>query len=146
MGRILFTVWPFTGHIHPNVAVARAVRAAGHEVAFYTGRAVHSSLGAEGFECFALEAVDEGRLAELVLGADGLMGSRLSPWRFKALWKEWVLGTVPAQLRDLERVLAVWQPDAIVCDPTMWGPILVLHETGRCPVAVLSVVPACFQR
>jgi MGT family glycosyltransferase len=143
MARILFTVWPFTGHIHPNVAVARAVRADGHEVAFYTGGSVRASLEAEGFECFPLQHVNEEALTALVLSADGLMAPRMSTARFKSLWKSWVLGTVPDQLRDLAPVLDSWRPDAIVCDPTMWAPILVLSERAACPVAVFSVVPAC---
>jgi MGT family glycosyltransferase len=59
------------------------------------------------------------------------------------MWREWVLGTVPAQLADLERILAVWHPDAIVCDPSMWGPFLILHQTRQIPVAIFTLVAAC---
>jgi UDP:flavonoid glycosyltransferase YjiC (YdhE family) len=53
-------------------------------------------------------------------------------------WKEFLLGTVPAQLSDLETVLREWTPEAIVCDISMLAPILVLHEARGVPVAVLS--------
>ena len=50
---------------------------------------------------------------------------------------------MPAQLTDLEAVLAVWRPDVVVCDPAMWSPILVLHEAQHIPVAVFSYVASC---
>jgi MGT family glycosyltransferase len=61
----------------------------------------------------------------------------------KALFREWILGTVEAQLADLTPIISAWRPDVLVCDPAMWGPLLVLQETARIPLAVMSYVAAC---
>jgi MGT family glycosyltransferase len=58
-------------------------------------------------------------------------------------WREWLLESVDAQLEDLAAVLPVWRPDVIVCDPAMWGPLLVLQETAHIPLAIMSYVGAC---
>jgi UDP:flavonoid glycosyltransferase YjiC (YdhE family) len=46
-------------------------------------------------------------------------------------------------LHDLAAVLRVWRPDVVVCDPAMWGPLLVLQETAGIPLAIMSYVAAC---
>src|SRR5262249_58554896 len=45
--------------------------------------------------------------------------------------------------RDLTTIIEAWRPDVIVCDPAMWGPLLVLQQTARVPLAVMSYVAAC---
>lgn len=142
MARFLITVWPFSGHINPNIALAEALRERGHEVAFYTGASACRSIEGEGFHCFPFQRVDEAQVQRIVLSSDGIL-SRPSPPKLKAMWRTWVLDTVPAQLADLDHVLRTWQPDAIVCDPTMWGPFLILHEARDIPVAIFSLIPAC---
>ena len=59
MARFLFTVWPFPGHVHPNVAIARALDVRGHASAFYTGGSIAHSLEDEGLRVFPFRAVDE---------------------------------------------------------------------------------------
>jgi MGT family glycosyltransferase len=143
MAKFLFTVWPFPGHLHPNVAIAHALASRGHENAFYTGGSIATSIEREGFRCFAFRRVDEHRVEEIVLSLDA---QSLQWWRArqrKALLREWLLGTIDAQLDDLAAVLSLWRPDAVVCDPAMWGPLLVLHETARIPLAIMSYVAAC---
>jgi MGT family glycosyltransferase len=143
MAKFLFTVWPFRGHVHPNVAIAHALCERGHEAAFYTGASVRASLEAEGLRGFPFRHVEEARIEAIVLALDALS---LQWWRArhrKALLREWLLETVEAQLEDLAGVLPVWRPDVIVCDPAMWGPLLVLQETTRIPLAIMSYVAAC---
>ena len=69
MARFLFTVWPFAGHVHPAVAIAHALRARGHEIAFYTGTAVRPTVEGEGFHFFPFEKVDEEEVTHLVTHA-----------------------------------------------------------------------------
>lgn len=143
MARFLFTVWPFHGHFYPDVAIAHALRERGHEVAFYTGTRAHRTLEDEGFRLFKFKRIDEAQLDHLMY-----FRSRLSlDWRrasqLSTTLRTWLLGTVPPQVADLEEVLAEFRPDAVACDPTMWGPILVLHEKCGIPVAVSSFIPAC---
>jgi MGT family glycosyltransferase len=143
MAKFLFTVWPFAGHIHPNLAIAHALRERGHEAAFYTGGSIRAPLEAEGVRCFPFRQVDEAEVAEIVLALDSLS---LQWWRARhrtALLRRWLLGTVEPQLEDLASVLPLWKPDVLVCDPAMWGPLLVLRETTRTPLAIMSYVAAC---
>jgi MGT family glycosyltransferase len=47
-------------------------------------------------------------------------------------------------VQDIGEILAEWQPDVVVCDPTMWAPFLIFSETRSVPVCVFSLIPACF--
>jgi MGT family glycosyltransferase len=143
MARFLFTVWPFPGHVHPNVAIAHALTARGHEAAFYTSESLKASIEGEGFNCFLFERVDAGRVEEIVLAVDARSLQWWKARESKALLEQWLLGTIEAQIADLQGVIARWRPDVIVCDPAMWGPLLVLHEIERIPLAVMSYVAAC---
>ena len=143
MAKFLFTVWPFPGHVHPNVAIAQALRERGHSVAFYTAGSLCASLQAENIQCFPFRKVDGNKVDALVLELDA---TSLQWWKVKhrtALLREWLLGTVDAQIEDLTTVIEDWRPDVLVCDPAMWGPLLVLQETHRIPLAVMSYVAAC---
>jgi MGT family glycosyltransferase len=142
-GRFLFAAWPFPGHLFPQIAVARAIARLGHECAFYTGRESAELVRAEGFACFPFSHVDEDAIGRL-------MRERPSePWRLAnisrlgLLLRRWLLDTIPDQIRDLEEILASWQPTVIACDPTLWAPILVVGEKHRVQVAVCSFIPAC---
>jgi len=143
MSKFLFTVWPFTGHIHPNLSIAQELQRRGHEVAFYTGCKARPAVERAGFRFFPLKKVDEERLEFLVISSDGILSLASKPLRLLTRWREWTLGTLGAQLEDLHEILAAWSPDAIVCDPTVWAPFLILHETKNIPVAVFSLIPAC---
>jgi MGT family glycosyltransferase len=143
MARFLFAVWPYPGHLHPNAAIAHALAERGHDVAFYTGGSAAPALRDQGFVCFPFESVDERHVEQIVLALDA---QSLQWWKArdtKRLLREWLLGTVDAQLRDLDGVLSRWRADVIVCDPAMWGPILVLQDHQKLPVAIMSYVAAC---
>lgn len=158
--KFLFTVWPYFGHVHPCLAVARALRARGHEVAFYTGAAMRGVVQDAGFKCFPFYRLAQ-RVAELVGCQDHLdhaelyssltnrytsvdVKSPLEKWgRMQALYGEMVVGTVAAQVADQSALLAQWQPDVVVTDPFMWGPVLILRESQRVPVTVLSFFAGC---
>src|ERR1043165_4179509 len=106
MARFLFTVWPYPGHIHPNVAIAHALGKRGHETAFYTGGSIRQSLEGEGIRCFPFRSVDEKRVENIVLALDA---QSLKWWKARASKKllcEWLLGTVEGQLKDLGAVLS----------------------------------------
>jgi MGT family glycosyltransferase len=143
MAKFLFTVWPFPGHVHPNVAIAHALSDRGHETAFYTGGSVRPFLETEGFRCFPFRQVDEARVDSIVLTLDALSIQWWKPRRRKTLLMEWLLATVEGQVQDVGAVVSAWRPDVIVCDPAMWGPFLVVQETARIPLAILSYTAAC---
>jgi MGT family glycosyltransferase len=143
MAKFLFTVWPFPGHVNPNVAIARALCERGHQAAFYTGDSVRDALAADGLCCYPFRQVEEARVEAIVLTLDAMSLQWWRARRRKALLREWLLGTLQAQLDDLATVLAKCAPDVIICDPAMWGPLLVLQKTARIPLAIMSYVAAC---
>ncbi|PYQ20811.1 MAG: glycosyltransferase [Acidobacteria bacterium] len=142
MARFLFAVWPFPSHFFPMVAIAHALRERGHEVAFYSGAGARPAIEAEGFACSSFESVDERHVDDIMFSRDHYASWKL-PLRLKHLLRDWLLGTVPGQVEDLNRVMAEWRPDAILSETSMWAPMLVLHETRRVPIAVFSTVAAC---
>jgi MGT family glycosyltransferase len=129
--------------VHPDVAIAHALGERGHETAFYTGSSALASLEVEGFRCFPFRRVEEERVERIVVTLDRLSFQWWRPRRRKALLREWLLETIEPQLQDLAGVVSAWRPDVLVCDPAMWGPLLVLQETARIPLAVMSYVAAC---
>jgi MGT family glycosyltransferase len=141
--KFLFTVWPFSGHIHPNLAIAEELSQRGHQIAFYTGRKAQATVEKAGFEFFPLRKVDEARVEQLLLSPEGIIGLASKPVRLRRAWREWTIGTMPGQIEDVSAIIDEWSPDGIVCDPTMWGPFLVLYETKKIPVSVFSLIPAC---
>jgi MGT family glycosyltransferase len=140
MSRLLFTVWPYPTHLHPFIALALEARARGHEVAFYTGGGALPVLAREGFRSFPFHAVDWSVVARTV---DDLIAGRKRPSQMRRLWPRFLVETVPAQLHDLEALLAEWPADAIVCDIAMWAPILILRERLGIPVVAFSHVAHC---
>jgi MGT family glycosyltransferase len=139
MSRFLFACWPFTGHVHSQLAIAGALRERGHEVAFYSGPSAQALLDAEHLTTFPFVRLDERR------GYDGMRAlephdarARPRPGVVKRALRDWLVETIPAQLADLEPVLADWRPDVLVCDLSLWGPIMVLWEKTGLPVALSS--------
>ncbi|MGA2135247.1 MAG: nucleotide disphospho-sugar-binding domain-containing protein [Bryobacteraceae bacterium] len=140
MARLLFTVWPYPTHLDPFVALAQAVRARGHDVAFYTGGGALPILEREGFRCFPFRQVDWARVSRTV---DDLIAGRKRPSQLQRLWPRFLVETVPAQIQDLDELVRAFDPHALVCDIAMWAPILILHERNQIPVAAFSHVAHC---
>lgn len=140
MARILFTVWPFAGHIYPSLAVAAPLAARGHEIGFYTGADGAVRAERAGYRAFPFEAIDESRLYDTMFQRDHLLDSARHPRRSLDVLRAWLIETIEPQLQDLSAVLQEWRPDVIVTDPGMWAPITVLQEREAIPVAVLAYV------
>lgn len=132
--RILFTFAGGSGHLDPLVPIARAARAAGHEVAFAGRPSMLPIVTALGFRAYAA-------------GADaGLTPTRLPLQEVDA-------GREDAAMRDgfarriaRERALDIlplcgdWPPDLLVCDETDFGAIVVGERLGL-PVATVLTSP-----
>jgi MGT family glycosyltransferase len=131
VSRFLFTLWPFTGHLLPQMAIAEALRERGHEVAFFSGEAVRDTLEGEGFALFPFERLDQERAFRSMRKIEA--GGRVRP-----VLRDWLVETIPDQLSDLRPVLEQWRPDVIATDLSLWGPIVVLHDAGPTPVALSS--------
>ena len=142
MARFLFTVQPILGHFYPQLAIAQALQDRGHECAFYSGGRMGKILEEEGFDLFPFRNVDEDKLL------DTLFPPQREPMHpvksnFISVLKKSFLEATTGQVEDLEPILREWRPDVIACDPTVWGPILVLRQKYGIPVAISSFCPAC---
>jgi MGT family glycosyltransferase len=139
MARFLITCWPFTGHVLPQVSIAKELQARGHRVAFYTGSSAVALLEDEGFDVFPFVHLDERRVLELIKSVDSCSPTRRpSPLGAARIFKSWLVDTIPDQVTDLRRVVEEWAPDGIITDLSVWGPILVIWETTGIPVALSS--------
>ncbi len=143
MAKFLLTLWPIAGHSYPNLAVARALRERGHEVAFYTGSRIRETIEGEGYRFFPFRRVDEAVVDRVFYSqpiASAGLRQRLDQ---RNKYRDWLIGTLQEQVEDLEEVLDTWDPDVIVCDPALWAPYLVLQETRGVTVAIFAYIPAC---
>ena len=139
--RFLITLWPFTGHLLPQLSIAIALRERGHEVAFYSGEAVRETVEAHGFQFFGFQRVDAERGFRTMRQIDnGNSRSRPGGGRLATMIRDWLVETIPAQLADLRPLLDGWRPDAIATDLSMWAPIVVLWESEPIPVALSSTL------
>ncbi len=137
--RVLFCCWPFEGHVFPQLSIALALRERGSEVAFYTGRELQATVEREQIEVFPFERVAAPWAA--VRDRERAVGGRRQSLRVShQAFRQWLVETIPEQVADLRAVLERWQPDVLVADASMWGPILVLHESVPIPVALASPV------
>ncbi|HET7771773.1 MAG TPA: glycosyltransferase [Chloroflexota bacterium] len=138
MARFLIATWPFSGHLFPQISVATALRARGHQVAFYTGGRVRPLLGEEGFTAFPFRRVDEDAVYDLIDTIERRPVGWRAPGLFSSVLRRWLVETIPDQVADLLLAIATWKPDVIISDPSMWAPALVLRETTGLPVAISS--------
>ncbi len=142
MPRFLIATWPFPGHVYPQMAIAHALRKRGHDVAFYTGRSAEDVVRSEGFAYFPFTFPEEPIYAHLFRPDRGSF-----EWngmlKLQATVRAWLLGSVRQQASDIEQILTQWPADAIACDPSLWGPVLVTQDIRKIPVALSSFVPGC---
>jgi MGT family glycosyltransferase len=144
VARLLAAVWPIPGHYYPNLTVARALRARGHEVAFLTGSRARGVIEGEGFACFTFRHVDERGLDRIFFEP-----RPERPWWKPAILEQrartydWLVGLLPGHVPDVEEAIGRWRPDVVVCDPTLWGVFLVVPERHGIPVAIFVYVPFC---
>jgi UDP:flavonoid glycosyltransferase YjiC (YdhE family) len=143
MARFLFTVWPFTGCVHPLIAVARELGARGHEIGFYTGRRYRALVEDRGFRFFPFHHLPETLVDELVCNPNGIGRNWTRPWNLRGQLRGFFLDSVPAQLEDIREILSSWVGDAVITDPAMIAPFFLLHELDRVPVALCSYAGGC---
>jgi MGT family glycosyltransferase len=137
--RLLFTCWPFTGHVFGQLGIATALRERGHCVAFLTGESARSTIEEAGFEVFGFRHVDEEHAHRNVRALETRDQRRPpNPRDVARAFMDWMVETIPAQMADLEPVLGEWRPDVLATDLSFWAPIVVLHEKGPVPIALSS--------
>lgn len=137
--RVLFTCWPFEGHVFPLLSIALAARERGDEVAFYTGSRFQPTVESQRIECFPFERV--GPTWERIHERERNVSGRRASLRLqREAFRDWLVGSIPDQVDDVRAVMDRWGPDVIVTDGSMWGPSLVLHEAESAPVVFASTL------
>lgn len=134
--RFLFVTLPGSGHFHPLVPAARAVRANGHAVCFATARSFHPNVESSGFDVFAAgfdRDRDESneRYAELQVELEALPadGPARTLFRIRKLFA----GLYAEQMvPDLLGLAEDWKPDLIVRE---------VGEFGGCVAAEVLGIP-----
>jgi UDP:flavonoid glycosyltransferase YjiC (YdhE family) len=126
--RVLFTVQPSTGHLHPLVPVAIALREAGHEVAVCSSAPFRPDV-----EAFGLTHIDA--------GLDWLTGDHSTWTAFPtmpppgpefAAFVVTVFADITTQhmVPDLVEIAADWRPDLIVRESMEYGGCLAAEALG----------------
>lgn len=126
--RVLFTVQPSTGHLHPLAPVARALEDAGHEVAVCSAR----SFGPE-IEAFGLSHIEA--------GLDWLTSDQSTWGEFPPMpppgpeFGRFVVTmfadiTTRAMVPDLMAVAEAWKPDLIVREGMEYGGCIAAECVG----------------
>lgn len=137
--RLLFTSWPFEGHVFPLLSIALAARERGADVAVYTGRRLQPIVESQGVECFSFDRVEA--VWERVQARERHVRGRRGSLRLqREMVRDWLVGSIPQQVADVRALMGRWQPDVIVTDGSMWGPSIVLHEAAGIPVVFASTL------
>ncbi len=141
--RVLCTYAGGSGHADPLVPVAEAVRAAGHDVAFFGRRSAAAALDADGFTLFA-DADDRA----LAAGDD----APITPLLELDMEREYrdLRGFADRIARArMARVLELaehWRPDLLVCDEADYGGMLGAERLRLPHATVLTNASGSFLR
>ncbi|HKS25733.1 MAG TPA: glycosyltransferase [Thermoanaerobaculia bacterium] len=127
MAKILFAVFPVTGHINPGLPIARELVRRGHDVRWYTTprfRAAVEATGARVVPYRRATAIDETRFDELVGRPKG--GIRQLQWDVEKIF----IDPTAAQYADIEEELRREPADVIVGDNASVVCALVREKFG----------------
>jgi len=136
VSRLLFTCWPYDGHVVGPLAIAAAAREQGHEVAIYTGERARAGVERQGFEYFPFRRLDEERADRNMVALETREQGR-GPGALQLLrtFRDWLVETIPDQVADIQPIIDEWRPDVVMSDLSMWGPVVILWEATPIPVA-----------
>jgi len=137
MSRILITVPPLTGHLNPALAVAEALAARGHTLAWAVhARQIGNALpaGARVYPLDAQDAAQDGTLPP----ARGLESVRL-------FFEDYTFPMARAALAPLEEAVRAFRPDVMVVDHQQPAGALVARKLGL-PWVSLVTTTASIQK
>jgi MGT family glycosyltransferase len=126
--RVLFTCLPQSGHFHPLVPIARALRDAGHEVAFACPAGFAPTVEAAGFTAFPAGFEERGQpIPALFPGSTRQSGAERAIWVTAQLF----VGVYAAAMAaNLLGVCRAWPPDLIVRDGGEFGGCVAAEALG----------------
>jgi UDP:flavonoid glycosyltransferase YjiC (YdhE family) len=133
--RVLFTTNPGSGHWHPLIPFADALRAAGHEVAFATAASACAAISGLGYRCFVAGADETPEEAHARRERAALPGAEAAAWNwqhlFAGVWAE-------RRLPDLLAICAEWCPTVLVREDMEFTGCIAAEQAGL-PHAVVQV-------
>lgn len=138
MSRFVICTQPLAGHVNPASSIARALADRGHDVRFYTGRQYKARVEAAGARHVAPNRGPD-------FGAEDVDVAFPERARLSGLAKlKWDIGAfmeaMPAQVADLEELLAESPADAVLTDLSM-GCGYVLNRKQGLPWASFGLGP-----
>jgi UDP:flavonoid glycosyltransferase YjiC (YdhE family) len=138
--RLLCSFVGGNGHFAPLLPVAKAMRAAGHEVRFAGQRTMVSVVEAAGFACFQTSRD---------LSGDGVRRPLVAPdaEREDIALRDHFAGSIArSRARDLLSIFDQWRPDLIVCDEADFGATIAAERCGIPHATVLVMASGAFVR
>lgn len=138
--KVLFVSLPGVGHVRPMTPLARATRAAGHDVLFATGRDFHPQVTSAGFACAVAGPTRADAKAErLRRHPESTAIDPAEQQRFHVR-KVWGRIYAPIMRDHLLALVPRWRPDLIVYDAMAFAVPIVAAHTGV-PVVSHSTGP-----
>lgn len=126
--RVLFTTLPQVGHFHPLIPIARALRQAGHDVAFACPASFVAWVEAAGFDAFPAGFDDRGQpIRALFPGVARVPALESGPWVVLNAFIG-VYGAVMAT--ELLALCRAWVPDLLVRESTEFGGCVAAEALG----------------
>ncbi len=134
--KVLFTSQQGSGHWHPLVPLALALKEKGHDVAFSSTPAVGPDIIANGFSFFHVGANES---PEVVRERQQLQ-AKSEPGAHGNYMQEYVFAGVRAErnLPDLLNLISNWQPDILVRENTEYAGYIAA-ESARIPHAAFQI-------
>lgn len=139
--RFLFTTTPFYGHLHPLVPLARALKEAGHEVAFAASASLEQVVKKAGFTFFpaGLDREQDPEFQQLMAQ---LRTMPPGPESERIIFTKVFWGVNPRlMVPDLVKIGRAWEPDMIIRESAEAGAAIAAEHLGL-PHA--DVVPAAW--
>ena len=142
MARILFTVTPAAGHLHPTIPIALALQARGHDVRYFTGLSKVAMLERQGLPATVIlrGRADTPEQITHPVGADRDTYNPLQIHReirhFLDLMEDGVV--------EMETLIAGWRPDLVVADFSTPIGVALANRNGLRWVTTCTV-PSCIR-
>ncbi len=137
MSKILVATVPLTGHVQPMLLLVQSLVERGHEVTWYAAKKFAPSITKIGAHHTPMRASIDWDDTDVEAALPALRKKRgLS--RVRAQLRAMFIDPMVEQLRDLEAIADVLQPDVIIADQAHLGAAL-LHETRGIPWAGLGI-------
>lgn len=132
--RVLFTTNPTSGHWHPLIPLAEALRVAGHDVAFATTPAACAAIAELGFHCFIAGADDtaaesQERRERMATWPDTEASAWILPNYFAGVW-------AARRLPDVLAICVEWQPALLVRENLEYTGCIAAERAGLPHAAV----------